>query len=209
MEDVNFVKKEPIDDEKLKKSFQHFIEENNNLKEFYEFMKTHQNKKHFYKFKDVTIMKKIKSRACKSITKMLNDYFQKLPNLSNLKNLKNLSHKFTRNTSKKLNWKFFDFSISDIYQYNFNNIMNKAKGKNKNISLDEKLLLNKKIISEIKEAHPNDKILNSKFKDLLNLYFNKSEYFKKDYFKIEKKEHKYYCNRYIELARGFLNFYFP
>lgn len=153
-----------------------------------------QSNKIFFKFKDISIRRKIKARACKSILYMLNDYFEKLPNLSNVQKLKNISPKFTNNTSLKFNRIYMNFKIFELFTYKFEEKDNVSS--------------NSTVIKQIMESHPNDKILNMKFKDLFIKYFE-SNYFKEDLAKLEDKEHKLYLEKYNKLAKGFIDYYFP
>jgi hypothetical protein len=150
------------------------------------FIDCYKSPKMFTKFANRTVFLKIKQHACKSLLKMMNEYFPKLPGLSNLKKFKFISANFIRNINFKQNNIIFNKTLGEFLTMDFGDL-NKAN-----------FLQNLEIINKIKEHHPEEVFMNKKLKEVFNVYFS-SNYFQEELERIKRTEHVYYYERYREL----------
>jgi len=168
------------------------LEENEeSIKKINNLLKKFSSNKILKKYSNKVILQRIKTIAIKSIVKMMDDYFQKLPGLSSLKSFKNLSNKFF---NTKSNSKILNMTIEEIFS-NETFCGKLSKNYQRNIFN----------ISLIKKEHFNDTFLKSKLKDVLYLYYE-SEYYEKDLLSCLNSgntEHEYYLKRLKQVSESY------
>lgn len=155
------------------------------------FIDCYKSPKMFTKFANRTVFQKIKQHASKSLLKMMNEYFPKLPGLSNLKKFKFISANFIRNINFKQNNIIFNKPLGEFLTMDFGDL-NKAN-----------FLQNIEIINTIKQHHPEEEFIKKKLKEVFNMYFL-SNHFQDELERIKKTEHVYYYERYRDLSKEFI-----
>ena len=152
------------------------------------------------KYKPDDIRKKIKVRFHKTLKNIINSNLKKV----NSKELFDfIPQSFIGNISKKLNFNALNFTYKELLSINFN----QNKIDNKKYLKNQKVLKYLEENPEISKKSGFDIIQNMKYKDLLQLYFNSSEF--EDAIELLKNEQESieYIDEYIYRAKTFIRFY--
>ena len=161
------------------------------------------------KFKPDDIRKKIKARFHKTLKNILNENLKK----AGSKELFDfLPQCFIGNVSKRTNSKSFELTYKELLSTNFLVELKKENYKNSKVDLNK---LKKNIETlEYLEKHPDickrsgfDLIKNTKYKDILNIYFTSAQFENSLYQLKAEKESPEYIHEYINKAKTYVSFY--
>ena len=169
--------------------------------------KRREKKKRKYKSDD--IRKKIKSRFHKTLKNIINDL---LKSANSKKLLDFLPQCFVGNISKKINGYCLELSYKDLYSINFISELSKDK-EIENHADYKKFLRNKEVIEylesnpEIRKESNFDLIMNTKYKDLLKMYFSSGD-FENSLIRLKQEnESNDYIQEYIYRAKNYVDFF--
>ena len=152
------------------------------------------------KYKPDDIRKKIKVRFHKILKNIINTNLKKV----NSKELFDfIPQSFIGNISKKLNFNALNLTYKELLSIDFN----QNKIDNKKYLKNQKVLKYLQENPEISKKSGFDIIQNMKYKDLLQLYFNSSEFEDSIELLKNEKESIEYIDEYIYRAKTFIRFY--
>ena len=160
------------------------------------------------KYKSDDIRKKIKSRFHKTFKNIINNNLKKA---GSKKLFDFLPQCFIGNVSKKTNFYCLELTFKEILLTDF---ISEYSDKYPNKNVDYKKFEKNKEVIQYLEKHPEiskksgfDIIKNKKYKDLLNIYFNSSE-FEDSVFRLKNEnETNDYIQEYVLKAKNYVKFY--
>ena len=160
------------------------------------------------KYKSDDIRKKIKSRFHKTFKNIINNNLKKA---GSKKLFDFLPQCFIGNVSKKTNFYCLELTFKEILLTDF---ISEYSDKYPNKNVDYKKYEKNKEVIQYLEKHPEiskksgfDIIKNKKYKDLLNIYFNSSE-FEDSVFRLKNEnETNDYIQEYVLKAKNYVKFY--
>ena len=161
------------------------------------------------KFKPDDIRKKIKARFHKTFKNIINENLKK----AGSKELFDfLPQCFIGNVSKKTNSKCFELTYKELLSTNF--LIELKKENYKNSKVDQNKLKKNIEVLEYLEKNPDickrsgfDLIKDTKYKDILNIYFTSAQ-FENSLFQLKaEKESPEYIQEYINKAKTYVSFY--
>ena len=160
------------------------------------------------KYKSDDIRKKIKSRFHKTFKNIINSNLKKA---GSKKLFDFLPQCFIGNVSKKTNFYCLELTFKEILLTDF---ISEYSDKYPNKNVDYKKYEKNKEVIQYLEKHPEiskksgfDIIKNKKYKDLLNIYFNSSE-FEDSVFRLKNEnETNDYIQEYVLKAKNYVKFY--
>ena len=160
------------------------------------------------KYKSDDIRKKIKSRFHKTFKNIINNNLKKA---GSKKLFDFLPQCFIGNVSKKTNFYCLELTFKEILLTDF---ISEYSDKYPNKNVDYKKYEKNKEVVQYLEKHPEiskksgfDIIKNKKYKDLLNIYFNSSE-FEDSVFRLKNEnETNDYIQEYVLKAKNYVKFY--
>ena len=160
------------------------------------------------KYKSDDIRKKIKSRFHKTFKNIINSNLKKA---GSKKLVDFLPQCFIGNVSKKTNFYCLELTFKEILLTDF---ISEYSDKYPNKNVDYKKYEKNKEVIQYLEKHPEiskksgfDIIKNKKYKDLLNIYFNSSE-FEDSVFRLKNEnETNDYIQEYVLKAKNYVKFY--
>ena len=161
------------------------------------------------KFKPDDIRKKIKARFHKAFKNIINENLKK----AGSKELFDfLPQCFIGNVSKKTNSKCFELTYKELLSTNF--LVELKKENYKNSKVDKNKLKKNIEVLEYLEKNPDickksgfDLIKDTKYKDILNIYFTSAQ-FENSLFQLKaEKESPEYIQEYINKAKTYVSFY--
>ena len=160
------------------------------------------------KYKPDDIRKKIKARFHKTIKNIINENLKKA---GSAEMFDFFPQCFIGNVSKRINSKAFDLTYKELLSTDFHKEV-KSNYLNSKADID-KYTRNQKVLKYLEENQEISKragfdiVQNIKYKELLSMYFNSSQFENSIYTLKDEKESSEYIQEYIHRAKTYVNFF--